>query len=152
MTSLAYGSSSKPLRLRPGVVLLALQWLAFLLPIAVPSVGFFGMLGALVAALAIVVWWLFFSRAPCLERVGALVLAPLAVVAVKPFVHPTIALAGMGNMLYFFSIPLLCLALVAWAAATRRLSAGPRRARSSMTAASAAVSVAPLAPMRSSRV
>jgi outer membrane protein assembly factor BamB len=31
-------------------------------------------------------------------------------------------------MLYFFSIPVLCLALVVWAVATRRLSAGPRRA------------------------
>ena len=58
---------------------------------------------------------------------GALVLMPLAVVAVQLVVHPTIARGGMGKMVYFFSIPLLCLALVAWAAATRRLSAGPRR-------------------------
>ena len=90
MTSIADGSSSKPLRLRPGVVLLALQWLAFFLPFVIPSVGFFGMLGALVAGLAIVVWWLFFSRAPWLERVLAIALMPLAAIAARRFVHPTI--------------------------------------------------------------
>jgi len=124
----SFVSLRKPLRLWPGVVAVVLQWVGFLLPRFAPDLMMWGLLGAAFFGLVVVVWWLFFSRAPWLERVGALVLAPLAVVAVKPFVHPTIARAGMGNMLYFFSIPLLCLALVAWAAATRRLSAGPRRA------------------------
>ena len=121
-------SLRKPLRLWPGVVAVVLMWVGFLLPRVAPDAALWGLLGAAFFALVVVVWWLFFSRAPWLERVGALVLAPLAVVAVKPFVHPTIVRAGMGNMLYVFSVPLLCLALVAWAAATRRLSAGPRRA------------------------
>src|SRR5262245_49653728 len=87
----------------------------------------YGILGAVVCGLVVVVWWLFFSRAPWLERLGALVLMPLAVVATRLVVHPTIARAGMGNMLYFFGIPVMSLVLVAWAVATRRLDAGPRR-------------------------
>jgi outer membrane protein assembly factor BamB len=119
----------KPLRLWPGVVAVVLQWVGLLIvPRVAPDAGLAGLLGAAVCALAFVVWWLFFSRAPWLERVGALLLAPLAVLATRPFVDPTIAQAGMGNMMTFFSIPLLCLALVVWAAATRRLSAGARRA------------------------
>jgi hypothetical protein len=30
--------------------------------------GFIGLLGAFIAAFAIVVWWLFFSRAPWIDR------------------------------------------------------------------------------------
>ena len=119
----------KPLRLWPGVVAVVLQWVGLLLvPRVAPDAALAGLIGAAVSALAVVVWWLFFSRAPWLERVGALLLAPLAVPAIRPFVDPTIAQAGMGNMMTFFSIPLLCLALVVWAAATRRLSDGSRRA------------------------
>jgi hypothetical protein len=119
----------KPLRLWPGVVAVVLQWVGLLLvPRVAPDAALAGLLGAAVCALAVVVWWLFFSRAPWLERIGALALAPLAVLATRPFVDPTIAQAGMGNMMTFFSIPLLCLALVAWAAATRRLSDVSRRA------------------------
>jgi len=121
-------TSRKPLRLWPGVVAVALQWVGFLLPLVAPEAGMYGMLGAAVGGLVVVVWWLFFSRAPWSERVGAIVLMPVAVLATRLVVHPSIAKAGMGMMLYFFAIPVLSLALVAWAAATRRLSAGPRRA------------------------
>jgi outer membrane protein assembly factor BamB len=122
----AADASEKPLRLRAGVVLLGLQWLAFFLPFVVPSVGFFGMLGALAAALAIVAWWLFFSRAPWRERVLAIALMPLAAIAARPFVHPTIQHGGMGRMMYILGAPFLCLGLVAWSAASRRLSTAAR--------------------------
>ena len=79
------------------------------------------------------VWWLFFSRAPWAERVGAIVLMVVAVVATKRIVHPSIAGGMMGMMLPVFAIPVLSLALVAAAVASRRLSSGPRRA--SMVAA-----------------
>jgi outer membrane protein assembly factor BamB len=59
---------------------------------------------------------------------GAIVLMIAGVLATKLIVHKSIANAGMGMMLPIFSIPVLSLALVAWAAATRRLSSGPRRA------------------------
>jgi outer membrane protein assembly factor BamB len=127
MTSADDVATRKPLRLWPGVVAVVLQWLGVLFFLVAPQGGIYGMLGAVLAGVIVVLWWLFFSRAPWLERLGALVLMPVAVVAVRLVVHPTIARGGMGKMLYFFSIPFLCLALVAWAAATRRLSAGPRR-------------------------
>ena len=126
--------SQKPLRLWPGVVALVLQWLGwFVVPIVVPAALLYGMLGALFCALAIVVWWVFFSRAPWVERVGAIVLMVIAVVATKRVVHQSIAGGMMGMMLPIFAIPALSLALVASAVASRRLSSGLRRA--SMAAA-----------------
>ena len=98
-------TARKPLRLWPGVVAVVLQWVAFLLPRVAPEAGLYGLLGAALFALVVVLWWLFFSRAPWLERVGALVLMPLAVPAARLLVHPYVARAGMGNMLYFFADP-----------------------------------------------
>src|SRR5437763_785596 len=116
----------KPLRLWPGVVAVVLQWLAwFVLPIIAPDAMMFGMIGGVVCGLAVLVWWLFFSRAPWSERISAIALMIVAVFATKRIVHPSIANAGMGMMLFIYSIPLLSLALVVWAAATRRLSSGP---------------------------
>ncbi len=126
-------TSGKPLRLWPGVVAVALQWAGFLLARVFPDAAMYGILGAAVAGLVVVAWWLFFSRAPWLERVGALALMPLAVIATKLLVHPSIAKGGMGMLLYIYSVPVLSLALVAWAAASRRLARGPRLA--SMVAA-----------------
>jgi outer membrane protein assembly factor BamB len=96
-------------------------------PIVIPEYAIFGMLGGVVGGLAIVLWWVFFSRAPWFERVGAIVLMPVAVFATRQIVHPSIANAGMSRMLPIFSIPIMTLGLVAWAAASRRLSTGPRR-------------------------
>jgi outer membrane protein assembly factor BamB len=119
----------RPLRLWPGVVAVALQWLLFwALPLLLPHQGGTALLGGVVGALAVIVWWLFFSRAPWVERVGALVLMVPAAIAASRVVHPSIANAGMGKMVFLFSVPLLCLALVAAAVAGRRLSTGARRA------------------------
>src|SRR2546426_12640465 len=126
--------SQKPLRLWPGVVALVLQWLGwFVVPIVVPAALLYGMMGALFCGLAIVGWWVFFSRAPWAERVGAIVLMVIAVVATKRVVHQSIAGGMMGMMLPVYAIPILSLALVAWAVASRGLSSGARRA--SMVAA-----------------
>ena len=118
----------KPFRLWPGVVAVVLQWLLwFAVPLVVPDAVMLAMLGGLALGLAILVWWLFFSRAPWVERVGAIVLMVVAVIATKRIVHQSIANAMMGMMLPIYSIPVLSLALVAWAVATRRLSSGLRR-------------------------
>ncbi|HEX8162311.1 MAG TPA: PQQ-binding-like beta-propeller repeat protein [Pyrinomonadaceae bacterium] len=119
----------RPLRLWPGVALVILMLLVrFVLPAVVPEAILVAMIGEVVGALAIIVWWLFFSRAPWPERVGALVLMIVALVATKRVVHPSIAGGAMGMLLYVLAIPVLCLALVAWAVASRRLRAAPRRA------------------------
>lgn len=115
----------KPLRLWPGVVAVALQWLVrFVVPIVVPDAGGIAILGGLAGGLAVAVWWLFFSRAPWFERVGAIVLMAAALLATSRIVHESIANGMMGMMLPILAIPVLSLALVASAAASRRLSSG----------------------------
>lgn len=120
----------KPLRLWPGVAVVVLQWLLwFVVPFfAPPNIGIYSMLGAVVCALALLVWWVFFSRAPWVERVGAIVLMVVTVIAAKRVVHQSIANGMMGNMLFVFVLPFLGLALVTSVAAGRRLSTGMRRA------------------------
>jgi hypothetical protein len=124
----------KPLRLWPGVLAVSLQWLVmFGLPIFVPEQGGTAIIGGVVGALAVVLWWLFFSRAAWSERLGAIILMVVAVAATSRVVHESIANGMMGFMLFLYAAPILSLALVAWAAASRGLSTGRRRA--SMVAA-----------------
>jgi outer membrane protein assembly factor BamB len=78
--------------------------------------------------LAVVVWWAFFSRAPWSERLGAIVLMIVALVATSRIIHVSIATGGMGMLFPIYAIPVLSLAFVVWAVASRRLSDGPRRA------------------------
>jgi len=82
----------------------------------------------MLSAVGIVVWWMFFSRAPWLERIAAIALMVAAVVVLKPLVHVSVRTGNMGYMLYFYAPPILALAVVVWAIATRHLSAGMRRA------------------------
>jgi outer membrane protein assembly factor BamB len=122
-------TSRKPVRLWPGVTAVALQWLIWYgVPVVVPEAGMSVVIGGLACSLAVLVWWLFFSRAPWAERLGAIALMVVAVIATKRVVHPSIAGGAMGMLLYIFSIPVLSMALVVAAAAGRRLSGGPRRA------------------------
>jgi outer membrane protein assembly factor BamB len=119
----------KPLRLWSGVAAVALQWLVWVgAPLVAPDWASIGMLGGVAGGVAVIVWWLFFSRAPWLERVGAIVLMVIAVLVTKRVVHLSVSNGMMGMMLPLYSIPPLSLALVASAAAGRRLSTGRRRA------------------------
>jgi hypothetical protein len=130
MTDMQTGepSARKPLRLWPGVAAVAVQWLLwFVFPLVFPTVAIYGALGGVACGLAVLVWWLCFSRAPWSERLGAIVLMILAIIATRRVVHASIANGMMGNMLFFYSIPALSLALVAWAVLTRHASAAVRR-------------------------
>ena len=120
----------RPIRLWPGVVAVIVQWLLwFVVPVVEPDATMIvGMGGGVLAALAIVVWWLWFSRARWSDRLGAIVLMIVAVVATWPVLHASIQTGMMGMMFFIYVIPGLSLALVAGAAAGRRLAAGPRRA------------------------
>ncbi len=119
----------KTLRLWPGVAAaILLILLKYVVPIIVPGSLIFGLLGGLVCTLAIVVWWLFFSRAPWSERLGAIVLIIVAMYATSRVIHVSLANGAQGMLFPILAIPGLGLALVAWAWASRRFSDGPRRA------------------------
>ena len=126
------GASTRPgLRLWPGVVAVIAQWLIrFAAPVIVPEFAGTAILVGLAGGLAVLVWWLFFSRAPWIERVGAVGLMVGALVGTRRIVHPSIANGMMGMMPVIFAIPFLSLALVAWAVASQRLHLcrGPRYA------------------------
>ena len=127
-TQIAIPAPRKPLRLWPGIIAVVLQWLGwFLLPKVLPQAVFIGLLMGVFGGLAILLWWLLFSRAPWLERIGAPVLIVVALILTKRVVHASIAGGGMGMLLYVLAIPVFGLALVAWAVLTRRFSAGARR-------------------------
>src|SRR5580658_3536550 len=103
-------NSQKPLRLWPGVVVVAVQWLLrFVLPIFVPEALGIGVIGEFFCALLIVVWWLFFSRAPWSGRLGALALMIVGMLATSRFIDVSIATGMMGLALAMYSIPVLCL-------------------------------------------
>ncbi len=120
----------KPLRLWPGVVIVMLQWLLwYVIPIVVPEDTplMVGSLGGMALGLAVLVWWAFFSRAPRPERWGAIVLMIVALVATPSILHESIRTGNMGMMFSIYAIPILSLAFVVWAVATRRLSNKLRR-------------------------
>jgi hypothetical protein len=82
-----------------------------------------GMQGAIVCTLLLIVWWVFFSRARWSERLGALGLMAVGLAAAWFLRHES-----MGPLwVVAYAVPLLCLALVGWAVASRRLAEKPRR-------------------------
>jgi outer membrane protein assembly factor BamB len=124
----------KPLRLWPGVLAVVLQWLLmFGLPIVAPEQGGMAIIAGIVGGMLVMLWWLFFSRAVWSERLGAMVLMVIAVATTSRLVHESIANGMMGFMVFIYAVPVLSLALVAWALASRSFSSGRRRA--SMVAA-----------------
>lgn len=124
------------LRLWPGVVLAGLLvlvryvalWLAPEAELAGYPLALLGVLGGVLGGLLLVVWWLFFSRAPWPERLAAPVLMVTLLLLAWLVVHASIRGGMMGMMLVLNALPLLGVALVVWAAATTRLSTGARRA------------------------
>jgi hypothetical protein len=78
------------------------QWLLwFVTPLVAPDAVLVAGIGGLFAGLVVVVWWLFLSRAPWPDRLGALVLMIVAVIATRPVLHRSIRGAGQGMMFYF---------------------------------------------------
>ena len=121
---------SKPLRLWPGVVVAVLVvLLRFVVPLFVPGAGVIGVLAGVAGFALILLWWLFFSRAPWIERLAAIVVMVAGGALMWFVVHPSIRGGMMGRMLPMLLLPVtLGPALVLWAVATRRSSAGARRA------------------------
>ena len=119
----------KPLRLWPALVIIGIQIAGVALaPLLFEDPMLVGIGTVVGGAVLIVLWWLLFSRAPWLERIGAVVLmVPLALLT-KRVADISIAGAGQGFLVYIMTAPLLAFGLVLWAASTRRLNTGARRA------------------------
>jgi outer membrane protein assembly factor BamB len=124
----------KPLRLWPGVVIVALLWLISLgLPVVAPDDLLITVMAGPVGGLAIVLWWLFLSRAAWPERLGAVALMIVGLFATKRIIDVSIATGAQGLLYYLLSIPVVTSALVVWAVATRSLPNGIRRATMAAT-------------------
>jgi hypothetical protein len=100
----------------------------FGLPVFFPEQGGVAILAGVAGALVVLLWWIFFSRAPWVERIAAVVIMVGAVAVTSRLVHESIANGMMGFMLYIYAAPVMTLALVAWAVASGRLSTPARRA------------------------
>ena len=123
-------SPQKPLRLLPGVIIVSLQlFVRFVIPNVVPGDNTLiaGVFGGILGGFAVAIWWVFFSRAPRIERWGAIVLILATMFGTSKMLDNSIATANMGLMFVIFSVPFISLALVIWAVASRNLSAVPRR-------------------------
>ena len=119
----------EPLRLWPGVVAAVLLGLVrFGMPIVLPGAMLLAVAGSLVIAVVLLAWWVFFSRAPRSERLGAVILMVAGLFATSRIVHESIRGGMMVMMLGVYAIPGVCLALVACVVASRRLATVPRRA------------------------
>jgi outer membrane protein assembly factor BamB len=122
-------TARKPLRLWPGVALAVLQLLSmFVLPFVVPRAAIYGMLGAMLCALAIILWWAFFSRARWKERLGVLALIVIAMYATRFILHASIAGGMMKMMFPAYGLMTVSVALVVALVISRHLSDGARRA------------------------
>jgi outer membrane protein assembly factor BamB len=118
-----------PLRLWPGVVIVALQWAArFGVPIVAPDATMFAVIGGLLGFAGVVIWWLFFSRAAWLDRIAAIVLMILALAGTYPLLDVSLATGAMGMIFLMLTVPGLSLAFVIWAVVSRGWSTGVRRA------------------------
>ncbi|HEY0875694.1 MAG TPA: PQQ-binding-like beta-propeller repeat protein [Vicinamibacterales bacterium] len=114
----------KPLRLWPGVIAaVAIVLLRFAIPVIAPAMTPYGVIAGVLGGLVIALWWVFFSRAPWLERVVAIAAMLLAGLAAGLVVHHSIATGMMGFMLPVYALPITVgPAFVAWAVATRHRS------------------------------
>lgn len=98
------------------------------LPLIGPDFTIYGVLGGFGLSWAIFLWWLLFSRAPWIERIGAIVLIAAGLFGTLRVVDISIAQGGDGFLFFALAIPPLGVALVAWAVATRHFPDTIRRA------------------------
>jgi outer membrane protein assembly factor BamB len=128
MNNVVVAVPARPLRLWPGVVLAVLLLAAKLVaPLIAVQATPLGVIAGPVLALAIGIWWAFASRVPRVERWGAFLLIAIAMYVTSRVLHVSIRTGMMGYMFPIYGLPIVALALVAWAVATRNLSERSRR-------------------------
>ena len=99
----------------------------FVLPVVMPDQDLIGLLGPVIGTLAIALWWLFLSRAPWVERLGAVALMIVGMFATWRLIDKSLATGAQGCLFPFLAIPGLGIAFVLWAVTTHRLSDRVRR-------------------------
>lgn len=129
MTTAQIGEAApqKLLRVWPGVVAVVLQWIfRFGVKELFPGIQGFGyaVIGSLVLFVVIVLWWMFFSRARWRERFLGLAAIAVSMAATWFLKHESMSLPW----LFAYAAPVLSLAFVGWAVATRRLTTSVRQA------------------------
>ena len=111
----------QPMRLWPGIAIVALVWLT---RVAAPLVGvnpwtefLLRVLGGFAGALAVLIWWLGFSRASWSQRVGVVAVIIAVLVA-------TLALGDPSMLVWvlWYAAPVLSLAVVVGAVVGRTLN------------------------------
>jgi outer membrane protein assembly factor BamB len=118
------------LRVSPGIIIVILQWIiAAVIPRLIPAswTASVGVLGGVVCGLALMVWWLFFSRAPRFERWSAILLWIFALVVASRFTHESIRTAGQGMLFFAHAINLSSLGFMVWVLTCRNLPVVSRR-------------------------
>ena len=117
--------SPATVRVWPGLVIVLLQWaVRFGLPAVNPDFTMYGVLAGVVGWFAIIVWWLFFSRAERADRWGGVVVMILALAGTYPFLDISMATGAQGFIFPMLALPGLSLAFVLWAMASHRWSPG----------------------------
>jgi outer membrane protein assembly factor BamB len=120
-------TAPRRLRLWPGVVIVALQWLLITVPGWVAPATYTQFLAMfwtpILAALGIVIWWLFASRLRWMDRWFGLVAFVAVAAASYPFWHPKSGIYA----LIISALPVVTTAWVLWLLATPFLSWPVRR-------------------------
>ncbi len=116
----------KPLRVWP-VITIAIAYAAiaiasFFVDMELPA----GLLGGVVAALLILIWWLTISRSRWQERLGVLPLMAATVLLVRFTAHQSIYGGAQLMMSYILGVVCACFALGAWALVADRFSGTAR--------------------------
>ena len=77
-------AGERRLRMWPGIAIVVLIVLVrYVIPFFIPEADFSGVLVGVAGAALILIWWLFFSRAPWSERIGVLFVIAAAVIVVQ---------------------------------------------------------------------
>jgi len=117
-------SKEKSYRVRPAIIIVAIQWMLWLiLPLLFPgdTASMIKVFGGMLGGVAILIWWLFFSRIPIAWRWAGFALMILSVFALTRWADPSIATGYQGIMLFNYVVPTLSLGLVLWAVFARKL-------------------------------
>jgi outer membrane protein assembly factor BamB len=124
------GSQHRGLQLRlwPGVAIVLLQLaIGFALRSFAPEQTMYLALAPPLGGFVVFLWWLLLSRAPWVERLGAIALVVLAMFGTYRILDKSIATGAQHYLYVFLAMPYLGIAFVVWAVATHRLSDGVRR-------------------------